>query len=111
MKKLNKLIRKEILKILYANLNTYLTTNEIAERAGISPVTAKRHLEKLEKTKYVSRKVFGMARTRFFSTAKQKKKVKIPSKILWILEFKGRVPSVAKVKLHHREKKKNPSGL
>jgi len=46
-------IDKDIIRLLIKYQKKYLTTNQIAIKTKISPLTAKRHLEKLENDGYV----------------------------------------------------------
>ncbi len=47
-------IDKAIIRILLKYKDMDLSTNQIASKTKIAPLTAKRHLEKLEKEGYVS---------------------------------------------------------
>ena len=49
-------IDKEIIRFLLKYTGKFLTTNQIAKKVGISPLTAKRHLEKLARAGYVESK-------------------------------------------------------
>lgn len=55
-------IDKAILRVLIAYRNQHLTTNQIAIKSKISPLTAKRHLKKLMRAGYVSSKTAGKIR-------------------------------------------------
>jgi len=46
-------IDKAIIKLLLAYEGKFLTTNQIAIKIKISPLTGKRHLEKLEREGYL----------------------------------------------------------
>ena len=55
-------IDKALLKVLLRNRHRSLTTNEIARKAEVANLTAKRHLKKLEKLGYVESELWGRLR-------------------------------------------------
>lgn len=55
-------IDKAILKLLLNYPDTFLSTNEIAKKCRIASLTAKRHLEKLERDGYLDTQVKGRTR-------------------------------------------------
>lgn len=52
-------IDKAIIRVLINNKDRFLNTMQIATKAGVAPLTAKRHLEKLEGNGYVTQKIVG----------------------------------------------------
>lgn len=90
-------IDKSILKVLLRNRQRNLTTNQVAIKSQIAPLTASRHLSELENKGFVKRSVSGKIRDYTFKAniGKTKKglrdsmkKVKAPSKINWNLRYK-----------------------
>jgi DNA-binding transcriptional regulator YhcF (GntR family) len=65
-------IDKAIIKLLLKYKEKYLSTNEIALKVKISPLTAKRHLQKIEEEGYVSFRTTGVVRE--YSRKRRKKK-------------------------------------
>jgi len=55
-------IDKAIIRLLLKYKQKYLSTNEIAKKVQISPLTAKRHLTKLEEEGFVSFRTVGAIR-------------------------------------------------
>lgn len=55
-------IDKAIIRLLLNNQGKFLSTNEIALKVKISPLTAKRHLKKLENDGYTESREVGKAR-------------------------------------------------
>ncbi len=55
-------IDKGIIGLLLKYKGRFLTTNQIATKVKIAPLTAKRHLDKLEKEGYVDVKQSGKTR-------------------------------------------------
>ncbi len=53
------MIDKAIIRILLKYKDQYLTTYQIAQKVGIAPLTAKRHLGNLENEGYVNSKISG----------------------------------------------------
>jgi len=66
-------IDKDILKVLLKYKRKYLTTRQIAQKAKVSSLTAKRHLEKLEKRGYVLFESKGKIREYYLKNGKKKK--------------------------------------
>ena len=55
-------IDRAILRLLLRHKGIFLTTNSIATKTEIAPLTAKRHLDKLEKRGYIKGKSSGKTR-------------------------------------------------
>ena len=85
-------IEKLVLQVLLNHLNIPLTTRGIARRAQISPLTAKRKLDKFYSEGYVYKKLVGVQRN-FLRKNRLKSKnaaginVQSPAKILWTLRY------------------------
>jgi len=56
------MIDRAIIKVLIKFKDQYLSTFQIATKAGIAPLTAKRHLEKLQEEGYTESKLSGGVR-------------------------------------------------
>lgn len=78
-------IDKEIVRLLIKYKDTFITTNQIAIKTEISPLTAKRHLEKLLAKKYVIMSKTGVKRC--YSLKDVDKIITAQSKISWKLNY------------------------
>ena len=104
-------INRAIIRVLLMYLDNHLSTNQVAKKAEVAPLTARRRLTILEKEGYVESKrgkirdyervksknippqkspegVFSlMTNKSVLGNTQNKKRVKSPSKILWTLRY------------------------
>ena len=95
---------RAILRVLIEFLNKPLSTNEIAKKIEVSPITAKKHLDSMEDLGYVEKEEVGEGRVYFKDGEKNNsapkvysfttndilpKQIRAPSKILWKLRYKN----------------------
>ena len=69
-------IDRAIMRLLLKHKMKFLSTNEIAIKIGVAPLTAKRDLEKLKNEGYVADRIQGQIREYDWKYARKKKKTK-----------------------------------
>lgn len=76
---------RRILKLLINYRNSEISTNFIALRVGISPLTAKKHLHRLLINGYVLYRAEGKTRSYL---NKKRKEINAPPKLMWRLRYR-----------------------